>query len=252
MDDIRQYWDADAPTYDLSPRHRPQSPVVQAAWTATLERLLPPAPASVLDCGAGTGFLSLMAARLGHRVTALDLSPGMLERLEAKARAEGLAIELVVGPADRPPAGFDAVMERHLLWTLPDPAAVLAAWRAAAAPAARLVLVASLWGTVDRAERLRTAVREAARRGRQRLAGEEEQPEHHAAYPAAMRRALPLGTGTTPARLVELAVGAGWTTPGVQRLSDVEWAERRELPAVERLVGVTPRFAVTARSGTAG
>ncbi len=250
MDDIRQYWDADAPTYDLSPRHRPQDPVVQAAWTAALERLLPPAPATVLDCGAGTGFLSLMAARLGHRVTALDLSPGMLERLEAAATAEGLTVELVVGPADQPPAGFDAVMERHLLWTLPEPGAALAAWRAAA-PDGRLVLLESLWGSVDPAERLRSVVRSAVRRGRRPLGGGEEQPEHHAPYSSAMQEALPLGTGTTPARLIELAVAAGWTTPRLERLADVEWAERQGLPVAERLIGVTPRFAITAGHRTA-
>jgi len=241
MDDIRRYWDADAATYDLSPKHRPRSPLVQATWTAALERLLPPAPARVLDCGAGTGFLSLIAARLGYHVTAVDVSTAMLERLEASARAEGLDVEVVVGSADEPPSGFDAVMERHLLWTLPDPRATLAAWRAAA-PTGRLVLAETLWGSVDRTERLRTK----ARRARRRLTPGAEQPEHHAEYTADMRRSLPLQGGTTPTRLVELAVQAGWTVPRVERLRDIEWAERRELPAVDRLIGVTPRFAVVA------
>ena len=55
LDDIRGFWDADAATYDNAPGHHPTSASVQAAWTAALEGLLPPAPASVLDCGAGTG-----------------------------------------------------------------------------------------------------------------------------------------------------------------------------------------------------
>jgi len=245
MDDIRQYWDDDAATYDLSPRHQPTSPVVQAAWTGALERLLPPAPAAVLDCGAGTGFLALMAARLGHRVTAMDLSEAMLERLEVKAKAEGLAIDLVLGPAERPPTGFDAVMERHLLWTLPDPDGVLAAWRAAA-PGGRLVLLESLWGSVDRAARLRTSARAALRWGRQQLGYDEEAPEHHAEYTPAIRQSLPLGSGTTPNRLIQLATTAGWATPRVVRLGDIEWAEKQDLPVAERLIGVTPRFAVTA------
>ncbi|HLN17152.1 MAG TPA: class I SAM-dependent methyltransferase [Acidimicrobiales bacterium] len=241
LDDIRQYWDDDAATYDRTPQHRPTSPAVMAAWTATLERLLPPVPAKVLDCGAGTGFLSLIAARLGHRVTALDLSPGMLEQLTRSAAAEHLAVEVVHGPADEPPADdFDAVMERHLLWTLPDPAAALAAWRRAA-PEGRLVIVSSLFGTVDPVEAVRGRLRHRLRR----LRG--TPPEHHAEYPAEVRRHLPLGTGTDPARLVELAGSAGWTNPRLERLRDVEWAERRELPLAERLLGVTPRLAVSAR-----
>lgn len=239
LEEIRRYWDVDAATYDDTPQHRPRSPLVQAAWTAALARLLPPPPATVLDCGAGTGFLSLIAARLGHRVTALDLSTGMLDRLRRAAGAAGLEIEVVVGPADRPPAGFDAVMERHLLWTLPDPAGALAAWREAV-PAGRLVLVESLWGTVDPVERARSAARQALRRARR------TPPDHHASYDGTLRRRLPLGGGTPPDRLVELAGGAGWPAPRVERLRDVEWAERRALPLPERLVGVAPRLAVTA------
>ena len=158
LDEIRRFWDDDAATYDDAPGHRPRSPAVQAAWTAALEALLPPAPARVLDCGAGTGFLSLIAARLGHRVTALDLSPGMLaSAFGAAAGAEDLDIAVVVAPAHEPPRephGFDAVIERHLLWTLPDPVAALRAWRAAA-PSGRLVAVESLWGEADPLEALR-------------------------------------------------------------------------------------------------
>lgn len=46
-----------------------------------------------LDVAAGSGALSIPAARLGARVLATDLSPVMLERLEARARREGLTLE---------------------------------------------------------------------------------------------------------------------------------------------------------------
>lgn len=44
-----------------------------------------------LDVAAGSGALALPAARAGARVTAVDFSSGMIERLEARARAEGLS-----------------------------------------------------------------------------------------------------------------------------------------------------------------
>jgi ubiquinone/menaquinone biosynthesis C-methylase UbiE len=46
-----------------------------------------------LDVAAGSGALSIPAARLGARVLATDLSPAMLELLERRARDEGLSIE---------------------------------------------------------------------------------------------------------------------------------------------------------------
>jgi len=46
-----------------------------------------------LDVAAGSGALSIPAARLGARVLSTDFAPTMLERLEARARQEGLAIE---------------------------------------------------------------------------------------------------------------------------------------------------------------
>jgi len=40
----------------------------------------------VLDIGAGTGFLTMAVAGLGHGVTAVDLSGQMLARLSIKRR----------------------------------------------------------------------------------------------------------------------------------------------------------------------
>jgi ubiquinone/menaquinone biosynthesis C-methylase UbiE len=44
----------------------------------------------VLDVAAGSGALSVPAARTGARVLATDISLAMVERLEARARDEGL------------------------------------------------------------------------------------------------------------------------------------------------------------------
>lgn len=240
LDEIRGFWDADAPTYDNAVGHHPRSPAVYAAWAAAMEKLLPPAPSSVLDVGAGTGFLSLIAARLGHRVTSLDISEGMLARLQAAAAREGLEVEISVGAADEPPpSGFDAVMERHVLWTLQDPGAALASWREAV-PHGRLVLVESLWGRVDPLEKVRAKALDVVHRLRR------DPPDHHSHYSDGLRSLLPLGGGTAPSRLLEMAAQAGWTRARMERLRDVEWAERSDLPLPDRLIGVAPRFAIVA------
>lgn len=241
-DEIRAYWDEEAGTYDSTPGHQPRSAVEQAAWVAALARLLPPSPSKVLDCGAGTGFLSLAAARLGHKVTAVDVSAGMLSVLRRRAGEEGLGVEVVEGSAASPPAGpFDAVIERHVLWTLPDPVAALGAWRQVV-PTGQLILVESLWGDADPVEGVKRRLRGlAAKRGHGSGCG-----GHHAPYPEWISARLPLGNGPSPSALVEAVSRAGWPNPWIERLRDVEWAATLDLEMPQRLLGVAPRFVVTA------
>jgi ubiquinone/menaquinone biosynthesis C-methylase UbiE len=46
-----------------------------------------------LDVAAGSGALSIPSARLGAQVLATDISPAMLERLQRRARDEGLSVQ---------------------------------------------------------------------------------------------------------------------------------------------------------------
>jgi ubiquinone/menaquinone biosynthesis C-methylase UbiE len=244
-DQVRSYWDMDAATYDRSPGHHPRTALEMAAWAGELRRLLPPPPATVLDVGAGTGFLALLLARHGYAVTALDLSAEMLGRLKAKADDAGLEVNTVHGNAnDTPREGFDAVVERHLLWTLPEPEDTLEAWHLSA-PTGRLLLVESVWGEAGgRAEQLRRAGHEAMRRLRH---GEHS---HHAEYSAELRAHFPLAGGGTPDQLVQLVESTSWAAARVERLRDVEWAARQALPSlIDRLIGVAPHFAVVAGQG---
>jgi len=240
--EIRAFWNEDAAVYDSSPSHYPQRPQEQAAWAATLRRLLPEPPATVLDVGAGTGFLSLLLAGQGYDVTAVDLSPGMLGRLRAKAAERGLAIQAVEADALNPPAGdFDAVVERHLLWTLPDPAAALAAWRRVA-PNGRLVLVEGTWGAADAmgTQRWRTTARQLVERVRP------SEPGHHGHYSDRVRRALPHAHGLSTADAVNLVQDSPWGQARLERLRDVEWAITDGRGLVDELLGTHARWAVVA------
>lgn len=81
---IQEYWDADAAICDRSGHHHFRSAAERAAWSAFMVDALPAVPVRVLDVGAGTGFLSIIAAELGHQVTALDVSASMLSELRKK------------------------------------------------------------------------------------------------------------------------------------------------------------------------
>lgn len=238
-DRIREFWDRDAATYDRSASHAVSDPLEAATWRAALRRALPDPPAAVLDAGAGTGALSLLAAELGFRVTALDLSDGMLSRARAKAADRGLELTFHVGSASAPPAGpFHAVMERHVVWTLTDPVSTLRAWHDVTEPGGRLVLFEGVWGSRSPARRLRHAAAAALRRALR------IDDHHHAPYPHDVLERLPLARMPSPIPLAEAVVEAGWTGVRIQRLRDVEWAAGSHGPWPLGWLEHVPRYAL--------
>ncbi|MBC9730795.1 bifunctional 2-polyprenyl-6-hydroxyphenol methylase/3-demethylubiquinol 3-O-methyltransferase UbiG [Streptomyces sp. TRM68367] len=153
-------WDAQAAGFDDEPDHGMRDPEVRRAWAERLRAWLPARAGDVLDLGCGTGSLSLLAAEQGHRVTGVDLSPAMVAL--AREKLAGRDAAFLVGDAAAPPVGeqrFDAVLVRHVLWTLPDPGRALRQWRGLLRPGGtshafssgggRLVLVEGVWGTVS-------------------------------------------------------------------------------------------------------
>ena len=237
---IRDYWNRDAETYDSAPSHAASDVIEAAAWRAAIRGALPEPPARVLDAGAGTGSLSILAAELGYRVTALDLSPAMLERAGRKAAERGVELELVEGSVDRPPDGpFDAVVERHVLWTVPDPVSALVSWRSVA-PRGRLALFEGTWGTRGPLDRAREKAAEAIRRAMGTERG------HHAPYPEDVLARLPLARTSSPLPFLDAAREAGWCGIRLRRLHDVEWAlGLREHPILAWLER-RPRYVIVA------
>ncbi|HXR31145.1 MAG TPA: class I SAM-dependent methyltransferase [Solirubrobacterales bacterium] len=78
-----------------------------------------------LEIGSGTGYFSLNLLQLGaiERLTATDISPGMLKRLATTAEDLGLEIETVETEAEQLPfedESFDLVFGHAVLHHIPD------------------------------------------------------------------------------------------------------------------------------------
>lgn len=63
---------------------------------------------SVLDVACGSGNAAIQAARVGARVTGLDLAPKLLDQGRTKAESERLDVEWVEGDAEQLPFDGDA------------------------------------------------------------------------------------------------------------------------------------------------
>lgn len=84
---------------------------------------------TALDIGCGVGRWSLPLARQGHEVTAVDHSPCMIERAQARAREAGLACRFAVGDVATLVLGrtFDLILSVTVLQHITEPRAAAAA-----------------------------------------------------------------------------------------------------------------------------
>lgn len=116
---LRDAWEALADGFD-----RYTTPHTIAFGTRVLEGIELGPGVRVLDVGAGSGGLSIPAARRGAEVTAVDIAPTMIERLEARSRAEGLrSLQGQVGNGEQldfPDAAFDVVVSLNGVSVFPD------------------------------------------------------------------------------------------------------------------------------------
>lgn len=158
QDRINAYWTGRAPSYDQYQQRPERLEADDRAWAEIWAEALPGTPADILDVGTGSGHAALTIARLGHRVTGIDLAEGMLEQARKHAATAGNAPDFRLGDAvapDFPPASFDAVVGRYVTWTLREPDVAVANWIRLLRPGGRLAFVDSTWfpnGLDDAAE----------------------------------------------------------------------------------------------------
>jgi ubiquinone/menaquinone biosynthesis C-methylase UbiE len=150
---VSRYWSGRAAEFDQGPSHGVLNEAQHQAWLALLRELAGPPPLTVLDVGCGTGFLAMRMAELGHTAVGIDLSEEMLAAAQGKGEGSGLAVTFRHGDAESPPqdgAPYDVILERHVIWTLPQPREALRAWWALLKPGGLLILIEGIFAMSDR------------------------------------------------------------------------------------------------------
>lgn len=116
---IRDTWDAVADGFD---RH--VTPHTLELGEHIVSRLDIRPGLRLLDVGAGSGALSIPAARAGADVLAIDIAPTMVERLAARAEADGLTtLRAEVGDGtslDLDSDSFDVAVSLNAVSLFPD------------------------------------------------------------------------------------------------------------------------------------
>ncbi len=89
---IVDFYDTLAPDYDAMTGFEKRFSTEQPFFSTIVERYK---IGTALDAGCGTGFHSLLLAQLGVSVTAVDVSPAMLENVTRHARQLNLSVKIV-------------------------------------------------------------------------------------------------------------------------------------------------------------
>ncbi len=145
---MNDYWTERSVPYDEYQQRSERKALDLAGWQRTFSNALGDAPLDVLDVGTGSGYVACALAELGHHVTGIDLSAGMLERARLHAAAISNAPVFDHGDAvcpGYPPGAFDAVVNRYVTWTLRELDTALQNWFTLLRPGGNLLVVDALW-----------------------------------------------------------------------------------------------------------
>ena len=138
IEENREYWTVRAATYSKEVNAFELEGPGYTPWLHTIEGCIAArfpgragAEIRVLDIATGPGFFAIILARAGYRVTAIDLTPSMLETAQRNAGETAELIdfrEMNAEETDFPDETFDVIVTRNLTWDLPHPETAYRDW----------------------------------------------------------------------------------------------------------------------------
>jgi ubiquinone/menaquinone biosynthesis C-methylase UbiE len=147
-DQIRTRWSLDAANYNRSTQSTWNSERAKSSWKSIFKDLLGTEDQLVLDVGTGPGFVAFLLAELEKKVIGIDLSEDMIQIANRNASDLGFNVDFRVGDAENLPfedESFDAVVNRYVLWTLPNPERAMHEWRRVLKPGGILIIIDGNW-----------------------------------------------------------------------------------------------------------
>jgi len=227
-EDIRQYWSDRAKTFDLAFGHRiPPGPEFDA-WRHAMVAHIGDRPREVLELACGTGEVTQVLLSIGHQVTALDFSESMLRAAKEKHADKGSRVRFLLADAENtmlPDRSFDAIVCRHLVWTLTDPLSALKEWRRLLKPGGQLLVFDGDWAQPKPGGKIATQLIRLLDRI------QDADPFYDGAMSdrhASIMSALPFGDGLRAERLVPLLNEAGFGNCRITSHGPIARAQRRQ------------------------
>ena len=250
LSENRTYWTGRASGYsqvnqtELSTNQRQK-------WKNSLQRELQRVQAGnkgerlrVLEVGTGPGFFAIILCELGYDVTAVDLTPAMLEeaRKNAGALVERIRFEEMNGEdlqyADE---SFDAVVSRNLTWNLPHPELAYAEWTRVLKPGGVILNYDANWYAYLYDDRAQAAF-DRDRENSARMGVRDENIGENFDVMEEIARQMPLSNIRRPNWDLELLKSLGLFTSTDEDVWEQVWSAEEKLNFAS-----TPLFLVRAR-----
>ncbi|WP_440955554.1 class I SAM-dependent methyltransferase [Methanosarcina sp. Mfa9] len=215
------------------------------AWKRILSDALPPGKRlRVLDVGTGAGFLALLFTEMGHEVSGVDISTGMLEKARSNARELGADVNFSLGDAENLPFednSFDLVVNKYLLWTLPEPPRALEEWKRVLKPGGQIYAIDGNWFDPGLLPGLKRFLKSSFRK----VVKKDRCPSFFQECYTPIRPFLPLYRDINPENVSELFMSSGLTEVEADPLLGIRRFEDSRLSFLQRVFRDYPIFLIS-------
>jgi ubiquinone/menaquinone biosynthesis C-methylase UbiE len=217
----------------------------RTVWKRIFEKSLTPCKRlKVLDVGTGAGFLALLFAEMGHDVTGIDISEGMLEKAKNHAENMGLEIDFFHGDAENLPfedCYFDLVVSKYLLWTLPEPSCAVREWKRVLKPEGMIFAIDGNWFDPRTGNRLKRMLSELV----ERLMKKNQYNLIFKNFYSPIRKSLPLYERISPENVSFLFSETGFVNTVINPLLEIQKFQKNQHSFPQRVLGNNSIFLIS-------